>query len=597
MEFAASIVPWISPTAAFLDIAEFRLYWELKDESKLLEEGCNTSQHLWRVSANNPANKIDSFPSSNNRGWRLDGCCLRGTQFFVIPTRLSSLLPLRIDLYIPDQAKHPIVSRRTLQSGSTFFIQDSSINRLGISQFIVAVLENWSKTSNIYEVYRALPFGSRIVIENIAPSIHDIRVQIVPNFGLENQLLSINELHKLWGNDLKLPTTVELQKLELVSQLHDSISLVRIPDLSGQRLCIFKSSTHQYQYIYHELKLLLCMQKHHNIMTKPLNVVVSNTFREEKSKVYGFILEYHSGGNLANALSTRSKYGTLYLNDQLRWARQITSALISIREGPARYYSELKPDNVLLKSGGEDVLLIDFEQHANWETFSAPEIYHVENLEKILQSQVLPAHKKKPYGESLLRHTERCSSTASPSKYDNPATGYFRAWNALESSQQEKAMVYSLGKVLWCIFEGCSHTLNSLKEEYVEPLTIEFPEFRQTPPGLRKLIKRCTSGSQSETGRTRIVRKGDKFYRRGVLERMEHLNTASESMAAAKAMEEKYIEDMEEYLCTKQRWMDGIASQKDNDLLGFIERPLLKEVLEMISAEEKSTQVHHQSSG
>src|SRR4030088_373264 len=118
MEFAASIVPWISPTGAFMPLADCRIYAELEAESKLLEGDCNTNQKLWRVSAINPANMIDSFPSARNRGWRIDGCCLRGTQFFAIPTQISRLIPLRIDVYIPDQAKQPTVLRRTLRSGA-----------------------------------------------------------------------------------------------------------------------------------------------------------------------------------------------------------------------------------------------------------------------------------------------------------------------------------------------------------------------------------------------------------------------------------------------------------------------------------------------
>lgn len=589
MELAASIVPWISPSGAFIPLANCKIYTELKAESEMLEENCNMSQELWRISAINPANRINSLSSADNRGWRIDGCCLRGTQFFAIPTQLSRVIPLRVDVYIPDQGKQPIVLRRTLRSGAAFYIQDPSVNHLGITQLIVAVLEKWSTSINMSEMFNALPFGSRIVIENIVSSINDIRVRILPNFALENQLLSIHELNALWDHHLQFPLAIELQKLELVSQLHDTISLVRIPDVYGQKLCIFKSTTHQYRYIYHELKLLLAMPAHRNIMTTPLNVVVSKTFREEQTKVYGFILEYHSGGNLANALATRAKHKTLYLRDQLRWARQIVSALIFICNGPARYYSELKPDNILLKSGCNDVLLIDFEQHANWETFSAPEIYHVENLEKILQAEVLPSNKQKIYEEYLLRHTEKCLPAKDIGKYENPQTGYFRAWNALESPQQETAMVYALGKVLWCIFEGCSHTVNSLKEEYIESQPIEFPKFQDTPLNLQGLIKLCTNGAPEwKKGRTGIMRVGDIFYRKENVEQATyHLSTAAESMAAAKAMSEEYIREMEEYLDAKQRWMDGVANQEDMDLLGFLKRPLLEDVLEAIVAEEK----------
>lgn len=84
------------------------------------------------------------------------------------------------------------------------------------------------------------------------------------------------------------------------------------------------------------------------------------------------------------------------------------------------------------------------------------------------------------------------------------------------------------------------------------------------------------------------MRVGDKFYRKESAEQATyHLSTAAESMAAAKAMSEEYIREMEEYLDAKQRWMDGVANQEDMDLLGFLKRPLLNDVLEAIIAEEK----------
>ena len=51
---------------------------------------------------------------------------------------------------------------------------------------------------------------------------------------------------------------------------------------------------------------------------------------------------------------------------------QITSTMMFIMKTPTRFYSELKPDNVLLSDPDKDVILIDFEQVGNWTSFSRP---------------------------------------------------------------------------------------------------------------------------------------------------------------------------------------------------------------------------------
>jgi len=71
--------------------------------------------------------------------------------------------------------------------------------------------------------------------------------------------------------------------------------------------------------------------------------------------------------------------------------------VIHVRDGPAAFYSELKPDNILLPDSKNDVLLIDFEQFGNWETFIAPEIYHVHNISNLTKSEELPEALRKRY--------------------------------------------------------------------------------------------------------------------------------------------------------------------------------------------------------
>ena len=73
---------------------------------------------------------------------------------------------------------------------------------------------------------------------------------------------------------------------------------------------------------------------------------------------------------------------------QIKWVKQIASALLHLRYACRTFYSDLRPDNVLLnctESGvlEEDIVLIDFEQRGNWYEWCAPEIRYRMYVEHI----------------------------------------------------------------------------------------------------------------------------------------------------------------------------------------------------------------------
>ena len=319
-------------------------------------------------------------------------------------------------------------------------------------------------------------------------------------------------------------------------QLNDAISLVRVREVFGIELFVLKTSISDIKYLYHELKLLLTMPPHLNIIARPLYLVTSSDRHGGDDRVYSFLLEYHSQGNLANELEQRLRQGTLHLKDQLRWARQITSTMMFIMKKPTRFYSELKPDNVLLSGPDEDAILIDFEQVGNWTSFSAPEIYYIEYLLQLAKSEIIPVSIKQRYEKLLARYVP---DDPSPSPiYSDPPNGCYKAWNLLDHSEQEAAMVFSLGKILWCIFEGASCTRNSLLVEPKYGCLLEFPTFQRTPAKLQQLIRQCTTGSYEWKGsQIDIVRRGSKFYPRGRPGvNGEAAANAVEAMDAAKTM-------------------------------------------------------------
>lgn len=131
----------------------------------------------------NPRNRLNALPPVMKPQWRIDGCTAMGRQFFALPTFMLPDLPVkRIDIIIPCQSRQPHALRCTLRSSCLYGMSSRAINELEISQYILHVLDRWSSRQPYFEqIYRALPFGSKIILESIASNIDDARVRFLPN--------------------------------------------------------------------------------------------------------------------------------------------------------------------------------------------------------------------------------------------------------------------------------------------------------------------------------------------------------------------------------------------------------------------------------
>jgi hypothetical protein len=548
---------------------------------------CATSKIPWSTSAVNPATRVDSIDPLPHPSWRIDGSANQGLSFLAVPIFLfPDLIPRRIDVFIPDQRKHSPTLRETLQSGFAFHMTDGQVSRLGISRHIVRALEIWTRSQPKFgDLYHSLPFGSRIIIENIAPSPYDMKIHIVPSHDIERQFLSFTELQRLWNFAPSVwPPRIDLSSLRLYVQVQDTVSFVKIPYLHPTQIFVFKSCVQEARFMYHEIKMLLSMGPHPNVLPKPLFIVTTKDRYGRADRVCGFIVQFFSGGNLANALSERSTAGTLQFKDQLHWARQLTAALIFINQTPAKYYSELKTDNVLLSvtKASEDVIFIDFEQAGNWMDFTAPEVNCLRCLERLAKKPEFIPETKRAHYLNLARAVGVDLSPTDP-LYSNPEHGYFRAWTALVAAEREAAEVYSLGMTLWCVFEGVPTNRNSMSKGWAVEHLQEFPEFRHTPERLRHLIMECTKGYKSWSFDCGLVRRGAKIYPRGKSGLPgEPTATAIETRDAAMSMWLNWLDGMEVFLLARKRWLAGDADDADLKIIGF-PRPKLQQVLDELN--------------
>lgn len=329
---------------------------------------------------------------------------------------------------------------------------------------------------------------------------------ISPGHQVERKLYSLATLKLIYDlpPDVSWPSTIDIQQLDLQKQIQDNISLVLLRDDPSSDLMIFKSSLNDFDYLYHELYQLLSLTPHHGTIHHPTHLVTKKCRFGGKTGVVGFLLPYYAGGDLGQTLSHLAAMDMLCLPDQFKWARQVTASLLHVRDS-GTYYSDLRPDNLLLSSS-KDIILIDFEQRGNWYSWVPPEVRYIQYLQTLsagvgrFRSHVhssdtslsIPTGVRSRF-EALLQRSGRTMAPLSRSGFPE-VVDHSNAWRALTPDEQESAMVSSLGKLLWCLFEG----VGSLPGDFWGvPLSVpglRFPDFRRTPEEARRLILDCTVG-------------------------------------------------------------------------------------------------------
>lgn len=152
-------------------------------------------------------------------------------------------------------------------------------------------------------------------------------------------------------------------------------------------------------------------------------------------------------------------------------------------------------------------------------------------------------------------------------------------WFMLSRSRVEKAQVFSLGLMIYCIFEGVSSVGRSLFHAWPAEPDVEFPSFKRTPLELRGVIRCCTLGaSQWSSGRddsrwrrpSVIERRGSKVFVEDLPPRGPGQDADLEVLDAAKAWWENEME-------LAQAFMDRQEHEEDR-------RPTLKELLVMLES-------------
>lgn len=483
----------------------------------------------WEVSSQNPKNRIDSGRVTEEAsGWRLFRADFIWRRISAVPEFAVGRPPRRIDIYL--------TSNVDLES-NTWSVLRLPITRLVhmvggcrdslLAQHIVRGLGYWSREMEGFsETYTDLPFASRIVVRTLSKDPREIEFAFDATSSVEMQWVSAEGLRATWHMPQdSWPPVMDIGELSLVSELHESVTLVSTTNsaLPGGQY-ILKSAISQPKYLYHELKQLLLMPGHPNIIPKPLAIVTKKVHFGNKRGVCGILLPYYPAGNLAQALRPGSAIReTLDDMTKFRWAFQIASALLHVQSSPVGYYSDLKLDNIMLvrRDGQYDAVLIDFEQRGAWFSWSPPEINRVAHIVYLADNggPWIPTAVRERFRTICRAHLPAWQGHGQRRRptYTDDGQGYNVCWKTLSDRERGQAMSFMFGRVLWCIFEmqASPNAAEFLGAEVFRETDAghRFPNTRSTPPEIGELIYRCTSSAPEWSGEGRCVeRRGDAVY-------------------------------------------------------------------------------------
>lgn len=525
----------------------------------------------WTKSSLNPKNRVNSLAPVRNSRWRIDGCTAYGTQYYAVPTFFNTC-PLRIDVFVPELTSLPEHLRGALDVDPVFHTRDGDrIATLGITRHILRILDHWTSTLHEpHKIFDNAPFGSRIVFANLPTNIEDARITIAPAHYVERHLLPLSDLRRSWDDVPEFPPTVDIQLVKFVSQLHDSVCLVEIEG----RVWILKALANYTKYLYHELRHLLLIPPHPNVVSKPCHLITKACSFGGKTAVVGFTLEFHEHGSLRDLVPYLRLHSRINTQTAVNWSVQLASALCHLRETTGTFYSDLRLDNIVLSGDGRAVM-VDFEQRGVWCEFAAPEVNAFDFIHIVAADTEIEASIQQRYAKLLDEYLPGWADLDEGEEYIWPSSGYNVAWKCLTPTEQEACEVYMLGRVLWCIFEG--HSAPQRAAVWIsyrwEPV-IEFPDYAQTPPPIRDLIDRCTRGRSP--GMSKLV---TREVNQLVLRALEGTgqSTPEQVQQTAKEWWQAELKASEAWLRNRT---EGLARGDWNE--NFYDRPSLREVYDFL---------------
>ncbi|CAO2649319.1 Nn.00g067040.m01.CDS01 [Neocucurbitaria sp. VM-36] len=521
--------------------------------------------------------------------WQVNKTDARGQDYGVLPTTmLREMQPKMITLEIPDQTDWPEDLWVPLDAANSAHMAGRHARQLGIIRYLERALSIWSsRYQNFRNYFLGLPFGSIIQLHTMSTEPVDCTFSVIEGseWAIGN---TATELQSIWGLEAAdMPLCISIDELRMVSQLTNSVVLVTIVSNPSRQLVLKVGFSDV--GIYHEIKVLLTMAPHQFIEGKPQYLVTLGGDSAAKENVCGILLQYYERGSLEGNLEPWDLSNPHWWTTPLRRSRQICDSLLHVVKH-SLFCSDLRLDNILLEKSGDEerCILIDLQMDRNIFSWSPPEMLSTEWIVETAFSRLLSAEQKQEYVELVeLFTTSRnlCSlSRQKPGNYDNAAVGWWFPWTWSTLQEREAGMVYLLGKVLWCLFEGEPLIGNILGRSLDRDMQLEFPDFVRTPPQVQQLIKEMTAGSREWSGsRLGLYRRAGVLFPRG----RSGINGEPEASFedTQRAVTEVWQHELthaKALLRARIRNDQGHASEDDSRYLEHLTRPTLQDVLDRL---------------
>ena len=225
--------------------------------------------------------------------------------------------------------------------------------------------------------------------------------------------------------------TVPLRDLGKAPETPRSLTLQTLLVVYQDQLYIAKGPTRKesIESVFPEVGLLYSLAKHRSIIGPPVALVVVS---EEDDRVMGYLLKYYPHGNLRDFVIQNPSQ--VHLAVVCKWSAQIVEAVSHLLYTCDFPYSDIKPDNILVDEHG-DLVLADFSDEGCTSWTTAPEVFHGYSIDI------------SPDGKSFSYTSPQPANETSRPRLD----GIPRDW---PREAQNKAMVYSVGRSLWIIWEA-----------------------------------------------------------------------------------------------------------------------------------------------
>lgn len=228
----------------------------------------------------------------------------------------------------------------------------------------------------------------------------------------------------------------------------------------------------------------------------------------------------------------------------------------------------------------ELIVLVDLERTRAGSDWAPPEFRGLERIHWVIRASICRGTRRKP---AQLLQVALETTHEKPEAVFQDMDGRSRpVWLNLSTVERESAMIFVLGMVLYCMFEGAAASTNVINQSSAHEFSADmFPDFAQSLPVLRALITKCTAGVVNMP----LERIGNKLYGWGEegsarcrWRSAPHECSASQTLQAISAMVMRELNLSEDFVLARARYRLATAKAEDMEELSYLRRPSLRGV-------------------